>query len=93
MEHLEKGHKVVFKIKELIELSEVHPEELEPAADEESQGEGEQLLTAAPETSETHVDTTAGKTIGQYYFWTIPISLKTKSFDKQIDSPEFKWTP
>ena len=79
VEHLEKGHKVVFKIKELIELSEGHPEELEPAADEESQGEGEQLLTAAPETSETHVDTTAGKTI--------------LFLNKQIDKPEFKWTP
>ena len=53
VEHLEKGHKVVFKIKELIELSEGHPEELELAADEESQGEGERLLTA-----ETRVDTT-----------------------------------
>ena len=31
--HLEKDHKVVFQIKELIELSK--PEELEPATDEE----------------------------------------------------------
>ena len=46
-EHLEKGHKVVFKVKELMELSEGqgHPEELEPAADGESQGERERLLT------------------------------------------------
>lgn len=66
-EHLEKGHKAVFKIKELIELSEGHPKELEPAADEENQGEAERLLTVAPETSETCVDTTSGETMGQYY--------------------------
>ena len=53
---MEKGHKVVFKIKELIQLSEGHPEELEPADDEESQGEGERLLTA-----ETRVDKTSGE--------------------------------
>ena len=67
MEHLETGHKVVFKIKELIELSEGHghPEELEPAADEESLGEGERLLTAASESSDTSVDTTLGMEMGQ----------------------------
>ena len=56
IEHLEKGHKVVFKIKELIELS----EELQTAADEESKEE-ERLLTVASET-----DTTSGDTISQY---------------------------
>ena len=65
-EHLEKGHKVVFKIKELIELSESQPDELDTAADEESRGEEERLLTAASET-ETCVDTTSGDTISQYY--------------------------
>ena len=68
VEHLETGHKVVFKIKELIELSEGHghPEELEPAAaDEESLGEVERLLTAAPESSDTRVDTTPGMEMGQ----------------------------
>ena len=57
-EHLEKAHKVVFKIKELIELS----EELDTAADEESRGGVERLLTVASET-EMGVDTTSGDTI------------------------------
>ena len=65
-EHLEKAHKVVFKIKELIELSESQPEELETAANEESRGEEERLLTVASET-ETGVDTTSGDTISQCY--------------------------
>ena len=60
-EHLEKGHKVVFKIKELIELSESQPEEMDTAADKESRGEEEQLLTDTTET-ETGVDTTSGDT-------------------------------
>ena len=55
-EHLEKAHKVVFKIKELIELS----EEIDTAADE-SRGEEERLLTVASET-ETGVNTTSGDT-------------------------------
>ena len=58
-EHLEKAHKVVFKIKELIKLSESQPEELDTAADEESGGEEERLLT------ETGVDTTSGETTSQ----------------------------
>ena len=64
--HLEKAHKVVFKIKELIELSESNPEELDTAANEESRGEEERLLTVASET-ESGVDTTSGDTISQYY--------------------------
>ena len=64
-EHLEKAHKVVFKIKELIELSESQPEEMDTAANEESRREEERLLTVASET-ETGVDTTSGDTISQY---------------------------
>ena len=59
-EHLERDHKVVFKIKELIELSEI-----DTAANEEGRGEEERLLTIASET-ETGVDTTSGDTISQY---------------------------
>ena len=55
VQHLEKGHNVVFKIKELIELSENHPEDLEPAADDKSEGEAERLLTA-----KKSADTTPG---------------------------------
>ena len=44
-EHLEKAHKVDFKIKELIELSESIPEELDTAANKEGKGEEERLLT------------------------------------------------
>ena len=66
-EHLEKGHKVVFKIKELIELSERQPEELmDTAANEESRGEEERLLTVASET-ESGVDKTSGDTLSQCY--------------------------
>ena len=57
-EHLEKAHKVVFKIKELIELS----EETDTATNEESRGEKRRLLTVASDT-ETGVDTTSGDTI------------------------------
>ena len=51
--HLEKDHKVVFQIKELIELSK--PEELESASDEE-----EQLLAV-------NVDTISGEKMCQYF--------------------------
>ena len=64
--HLEKAHKVVFKIKELIELSQSQPEELDTAAAEESRGEKERLLTDKTET-ESGVDTTSSETISQCY--------------------------
>ena len=51
--HLEKDHKVVFQIKELIELSK--PEELEPASDEE-----EGLL-------EVNVDSISGEKMCPYF--------------------------
>ena len=51
--HLEKGHKVFFQIKELIELSENQPGELEPAT---KTAEKERLLTVV----ETSVDTNSG---------------------------------
>ena len=53
-DHLEKAHKVVFQIKELIELSESQPDELEPAA---TADEDERLL-AVPDTI---VDENTGK--------------------------------
>ena len=56
-DHLEKDHKVVFKIKELIELSK--PEELEPATTTEE--EEEQILAVAS------VDTNSGENIGEYF--------------------------
>ena len=52
--HLEKDHKVVFQIKELIELSK--PEELEPATDEEER------LPA-----DTRVDKNTGEKMSQYF--------------------------
>ena len=55
-DHLEKDHKVVFQIKELIELSK--PEELEPASTTE---EEERLLAV------TSVDTNSGEKIGEYF--------------------------
>ena len=60
-DHLEKDHKVVFKIKELIELSK--PEELEPTTTTE---EEERLLTVS---SETSVDTKSGESMNS--FWKI----------------------
>ena len=45
-DHLEKGHKVVFQIKELIELSQSQPDELKPDA---TADEDERLL-AVPDT-------------------------------------------
>ena len=56
-DHLEKDHKVVFQIKELIELSK--PEELEPASTTE---EEERLLAV------TSVDTNSGEKLGEYIF-------------------------
>ena len=74
-EHLEKGHKVVFKIKELIELSERQPEELmDTAANEESRGEEERLLTDTTET-ESGVDKTSGETLSQCYIMYCHINI------------------
>ena len=64
-EHLEKAHKVVFKIKDLIELSESQPEELDITADEESRREEERLLTIASATDITSGP--SGDTNSQYY--------------------------
>ena len=52
--HLEKDHKVVFQVKELIELS--NPEEIEPAS---TTNEKERLM----DITKTRVDTNSGKTI------------------------------
>ena len=73
-EHLEKAHKVVFKIKELIELSERQPEDLDTAANEESRGEEERLLTVASET-ESGVDKTSGDTLSQCYIMYCHINI------------------
>ena len=65
IEQLEKSHKVVFKIKELIELS----KEMDTAADEESRKEEERLLTS------TSTSTTSGDTISQCYIMDCNISM------------------
>ena len=59
--HLEKDHKVVFQIKELIELSK--PEELEPTA--ATSDEEERLLAV------TTVDTNSSEKMGQYFMTVI----------------------
>ena len=80
--HLEKDHKVVFQIKELIELSK--PEELEPASPTE---EEEQLLAV------TSVDTNSGEKMGENILWWViiisqgqPENLKPSTATDEVEA-------